>query len=134
MVFQWDENEDPFLGLLKEELNEEPTPLLNQAEGYRVRQKTPDLKPGAETSTRRTSKTVESEVPPVVETQIREEPEDKPPPSDLPTTRAAVADKTVLVEIDGKKWEISIELSNDPAISDWLTVSDEPLGWQRQTG
>ncbi|MYB94501.1 ATP-binding protein [Candidatus Poribacteria bacterium] len=124
--FQWDENEEPFLELLKEELNEEPTPLLNQAEGYRVRQKTPDLKPGAETSTRRTSKAVENEVPPVVETQIREEPEDKPPPSDLPTTRAAVADKTVLVEIDDKKWEISIELSNDPAISDWLTISDEP--------
>lgn len=124
--FQWDENEELFLEFLKKELNADPTPILSQAEGYRVRQKTPDLKPGAEVSTRRTSKAVENEVPPVVETQIREEPEDKPPPSDLPTTRAAVADKTVLVEIDGKKWEISIELSNDPAISDWLTVSDEP--------
>ena len=38
--------------------------MLDQAEGYRVRQKTPDLKPGAETSTRRTSKTVENDVPP----------------------------------------------------------------------
>ena len=45
---------------------------------------------------------------------------------DLPTTEATVANKTVPVEIDGKKWEISIELSNDPAIGDWLTVSDEP--------
>ena len=124
--FQWDENEEPFLELLKEELDKEPTPLLNQAEGYRVRQKTPDLKPGAETSTRRTAKTVENEVPPVVETQIREDPENEPPPPDLPTTAMPVADKNVLVEIDGKKWEISIELSNDPAISDWLTVSDEP--------
>ena len=124
--FQWDENEEPFLELLKEELDSEPIPLLSQAEGYRVRQKTPDLKPGAETSTQRTSKTVENEVPPVVETQIHETPEDKPPPSDLPITEMPVADKTVLVEIDGRKWEISIELSNDPAISDWLTASDEP--------
>ena len=124
--FQWDENEEPFLELLKEELDKEPTPLLNQAEGYRVRQKTPDLKPGAETSTRRTSKTVENEVPPVVEGQLHENPENEPPPSDLPTTEATVANKTVSVEIDGKKWEISIELSNDPAIGDWLTVSDEP--------
>ena len=38
--FQWDENEEPFLELLKEELNADPIPLLNQAEGYRVRQKT----------------------------------------------------------------------------------------------
>ena len=124
--FQWDENEEPFLELLKEELDEEPTPLLNQAEGYRVRQKTPDLKPGAQTSTRRTSKTVENKVPPVVEAQLYEYPENKPPPPDLPTAEIPVADKTVPVEIDGKKWEISIELSNDPAIGDWLTVSDEP--------
>ena len=124
--FQWDENEEPFLELLKEVLDEDPIPLLNQAEGHRVRQKTPDLKPGAETSTRRTSKTVENEVPPVVEGQLREDPENEPPPSDLPTTEATVANKTVSVEIDGKKWEISIELSNDPAIGDWLTVSDEP--------
>ena len=124
--FQWDENEEPFLELLKEELDEEPTPLLDQAEGYRVRQKTPDLKPGAQTSTRRTSKTVENEVPPVVEAQIHANPENEPPPPDLPTTEIPVANKTVLVEIDGKKWEISIELSNDPAIGDWLTVSDEP--------
>ena len=124
--FQWDENEEPFLELLKEELDAEPIPLLNQAEGYRVRQKTPDLKPGAVTSTQRTSKTVENEVPPVVETQIHENPENEPPPSDLPTTTMPVANKTVSVEIDEKKWDISIELSNDPAIGDWLTVSDEP--------
>lgn len=124
--FQWDENEEPFLELLKEGLDAEPIPLLNQAEGYRVRQKTPDLKPGAVTSTQRISKTVENEVPPVVETQIHENPENEPPPSDLPTTTMPVANKTVSVEIDGKKWDISIELSNDPAIGDWLTVSDGP--------
>ena len=78
--FQWDENEEPFLELLKEKLDTDPIPLLRQAEGHRVRQKTPDLKPGAETSTRRTSKTVENEVPPVVEAQLHENPENEPPP------------------------------------------------------
>ena len=124
--FQWDENEEPFLELLKEELDKEPTPLLNQAEGHRVRQKTPDLKPGAETSTRHTSKTVENEVPPVVEAQLREIPENEPPPPDLPTTEMPVADKTVPVEINGKIWEISIELVNDQAVGDWISVSDDP--------
>lgn len=124
--FQWDENEEPFLELLKEELNADPVPLLSQAEGYRVRQKTKSLKPGAETSTSRTSKTVEEEVPPVVETQLLEGPESAPPPSNLPTTEGLVANKTVSIEIDGKTWEISIELSNDPAIGEWLSVSDEP--------
>ena len=124
--FQWDENEEPFLGLLKEELDSDPMPLLSQAEGHRVRQKTPDLKPGAETSTRRTSKTVEYEVPPVIEAQLYEKPENEPPPSDLPTAAIPIADKTVLVEIDGKKWEISIELANNEAVGDWISVSDDP--------
>ena len=124
--FQWDENEEPFLELLKEELNAEPMPLLSQAEGYRVRQKTPDLKPGAETSTRRTSKTVENEVPPIVEAQLHEDPENEPPPSDLPSTETPIADKTVSVEINGKIWKISIELMNDQAVGDWISVSDDP--------
>lgn len=124
--FQWDENEEPFLELLKEKLNADPIPLLSQAEGYRVRQKTKSLKPGAQTSTSRTSKAVEKEVPPVVETQLIEGPENAPPPLDLPATEGLVANKVVSLDIDGSTWEISIELSNDPAFGDWLSVSDEP--------
>ncbi len=33
--FRWEENEDTFLELLKEEINHAPLPLLDQAEGYR---------------------------------------------------------------------------------------------------
>lgn len=124
--FQWDENEEVFLALLKEELDTEPIPLLDQAEGYRVKAKTKDLKKGAETSTKRTSKTVKNEVPPVVEEQIIEGPEDAPLPLDLPTENVLVANRTVSVDIDDKLWRISIELSNDPAVGDWLHVSDEP--------
>lgn len=124
--FQWDENEVPFLELLKEELDKEPIPLLNQAEGHRVRSRNQDLRIGAETSTERTSKTVENKVPPVIEEQLIEDPEDAPPP-DLPTERVPVAKRIVSIEIDGKTWEISIELSNDPAVGDWLSFSD--LRW-----
>lgn len=124
--FQWDENEEPFLELLQEELDREPVALLNQAEGYRVRSNTQDLKKSAETSTQRTSKTVKKEVPPVVEKQLKEGTEDALPPQDLPKTRVSVAHQSVSVEIDGKSWEISMELSNDPAVGDWLDFSDEP--------
>ena len=124
--FQWDENEEPFLELLKDELDSDPVPLLSQADGYRAKSKTKDLKKGAEASTQRTSKTVEKEVPPVVEEQIIEGPEETPLPSDLPPTDVPVANKTVSVEIDYKKWEISIELSNDSGVGDWISVSDEP--------
>ena len=83
--FQWDENEETFLEFLREELDKEPLPLLDQAEGYRVRSKTKDLRKGAETSTLRTAKTIENEVPPVVEEQIIEGTEDVPLPLDLST-------------------------------------------------
>ena len=86
MVFSGTKTKSRFLELLKEELDADPIPLLNQAEGYRVRQKTPDLKPGAKTSTQRTSKIVENEVPPVIEAQRREEPENEATSMpDLPT-------------------------------------------------
>ena len=124
--FQWDENEGTFLELLKDELDKEPIALLSQAEGYRVRSKTQDLKKGAETSTHRTSKTVKKNVPPVVEGQLKEGTENTPLPHNLPKAKASVAKQTVPVEIDGKLWEISIELSNDSSVGDWLNVSDDP--------
>ena len=123
--FQWDENEETFLEFLREELDKEPLPLLDQAEGYRVRSKTKDLRKGAETSTLRTAKTIENEVPPVVEEQIIEGTEDVPLPLDLSTEDVLVANRTVSVEIDNELWKISIELSNDPAVGDWLHVSDD---------
>src|SRR5207302_10654532 len=35
--FRWDENEQPFLDILREHLDDDDLPLLRQAEGYRVR-------------------------------------------------------------------------------------------------
>ena len=124
--FQWDENEESFLDLLKEELNADPILLLSQAEGYRVQSRTKDLKKGAKTSTQRTSKTVEEEVPPVVEEPLIKVAEEASPPSDLPSTKESVANRTVSVEIDNEPWEIAIELSNDPAVGDWLSIGDAP--------
>ena len=39
--FRWDENEQPFLELLREHLDCEDLPLLKQAEGYRVASRAP---------------------------------------------------------------------------------------------
>ena len=122
--FQWDENEEPFLDLLNDELDADPIPLLSQGRHYLARSKTQNLRKGAETSTRRTAKTLKEEVPPVVERQLIEGPENSPPLSDLPSTKELVANQTVSVEIDDELWEVSIELSNDPAVGDWLDVSD----------
>ena len=123
--FQWDENEDVFLEFLKDELNKDPIPLLFQAEGHRVRPKRKDLQKGAKTSTQRVSQTVKNELPPVVEEQLIQVPEDNPLPSDLPTEKKLVANRSVSVEIDNETWKISIELSDNIAVGDWLHISEE---------
>jgi hypothetical protein len=125
--FQWDENEEPFLELLKDELDTAPLPLLSQGRSYLARSKTRDLKKGAEISTLRTSKIVKEEVPPVIERLLIECPEDVPPPSDLPSTKEIVTNQTVSFEIYDQIWEFSIELTNDSVISDWLSISDDLL-------
>ena len=122
---QWNENEELFLDLLKKELDADPTPLLSQGRGYRAKSKTRNLKKGAETATRRAAKIIKDEVPPVVERQLSEGPEDAMPPSDLPFAKELVANRTISVEIYSETWEITIELSNDPAIGEWLSISDE---------
>ena len=123
--FQWDENEEPFLELLQEKLEEVPTPLLSQGRNFLARSKTQDLEKGAKISTQRTSKIVKTEVPPVIERQLVEGPEKVPPPSDLPSIKELAANQTISVEINNQTWEISMELSNDPAIRDWLFSSEE---------
>lgn len=125
--FQWDENEEPFLELLETELDAAPVPLLSQGRGYLARSRTRDLKKGAVTSTLRTSKIVKREIPPVIERQLIEGPEDTPPSSDLPSTKELVTNQTVSIEIYDQIWEISMELINDPVIKDWLSISDDSL-------
>jgi hypothetical protein len=34
--------------------------------------------------------------------------------------------REIIVELHGITWQILLELSSDPAVSDWLTVSDKP--------
>lgn len=122
--FQWDESEQAFLELLKEHLDSNPMPLLKQAENYRALQQTKDLKSGAQISTQRVARTVQENAPRIIEKQIVEEPEQNPPPVDLPNIDEPVANRKIKIEVFGDTWEITIELSNDPAIGDWVSFSE----------
>jgi len=126
--FRWDENEDPFLDLLKDHLNSKPMPLLDQAEEYRVRLKAKDLRPAAETAAENTADAIEKNVPPVFAGQMDAKPESGAPPSTLPHSKSLASTRVMDVEMKDEKWRIVLELTNDPAISDWLTVSDKPQG------
>ena len=123
--FQWDENEQPFLELLKEELNSGDMALLQQAREHRVQRQLRDYHGGAEAATARTAQTIHDHVPPVIDELSRSESPDEEPPTALEETTAIPSRRSIDVEINNKKWRIIIELTCDQAIGDWLSISEQ---------
>lgn len=123
---RWEEHEEIVLDMLKEELNRQPLPLLRQAQGYRSRTRTEDLRPGAEAAVQNTAETVEREVPSVVDHQLEAEPVQVEPDSAL--APASSASKRVIdLELRNSRWRIELELTNDPAVGDWVSVYDQSV-------
>lgn len=122
--FRWEEHEEVFLEFLAEHLDGEPLPLLAQAEGHRVRPSRSSLQAGARTATERTAGVIERDVPAVLEREIEAGPESAPPPEQLPAAESLATERTIDVELRGQPWRIIIELTTDPAIGDWVSLSD----------
>ena len=122
--FRWEEYEDVFLSLLKEFLNDEPLPLLLQAEGFRARPKTSMIKQAAENAVNETAEAVASKGAEAVETASLEASISEQPLEKTQCSAHLLASKVVKeVEWRSKKWYITIDLTDDPGISDWLTLS-----------
>ena len=124
--FRWEEHEEIFLEFLEEHLNSRPLPLLTQAEEYRVRPSRRSLQAGAKTAAERTAGVIERDVPAVLEREIDEGPEKSPPPAKLPAADPIASERVIDVDLRGQPWRITIELTVDPAIGDWVSVSDRP--------
>lgn len=120
--FQWDENEQPFLEFLREEITTDAMPLLQQAREYRVERSTRDYRRGAQRATRRTSDTIREHVPPVM-SDLQGSSDAPDPIEDLPEVET-VSHRIIDVELHGQPWRIALELSTDPAVGDWLEISD----------
>jgi hypothetical protein len=122
--FRWQENEDVFLEFLAEHLDAEPLPLLAQAEGHRVRPTRKSLQAGARAAVDRTAGVIERDVPQVLEREIDAGPDPTPPPANLPVTELLASERTIDVELRGQSWRIILELTTDPAVGDWISISD----------
>src|ERR1039458_4033466 len=123
--FQWDDHEQPFLELLYEELENEAMPLLSQAEGYRARVAQRELKVEAEKATARVAETLQKEAPRVLEQQSAAQPFLERLP-ELVAPDQSASSRVIEVDHRGAKWRITIELAMDPAVEDWLTITDTP--------
>lgn len=122
--FRWDENEQPFLELLREHLDSEELPLLKQAEGYRVRATRAQLVTTAKLAVNNTAQAMAARLPDVLPVVASAEPVDTPVEEAPHTSTLAV--RNFDISFRDKIWSISVELIDDPSESQWLTVSDTP--------
>jgi hypothetical protein len=123
--FQWEEHEEIVLEALKYDLDDQPLPLLSQAEGHRSRVRPDDLRSGAEIAVDHTAEVIEHEAAQVLERQLVEKPESAPTPAELPPVPLA-SRRTIEVELEGGRWQIDLELSTDPGVGEWVYLSDQP--------
>jgi len=120
--FRWDENEEPFLELLKEHLDSDELPLLRQCENYRSLASKKDRTQAATKALDRTGDVIADTVPEVLPAVA-----DQPP---VETQSAPLAPQPTLAvrelrfDFRGEPWLVRIELSDDPGEGDWLSISD----------
>lgn len=123
--FRWDENEQPFLELLREELDTDELPLLRQADLYRVQAARNELADTAQKAITRAVEAMRATLPEALPSVASEQPFEtteiplEPEPSTL-------ASRELPINFRDQKWLLRIELTSDPAQGDWLVVSDQP--------
>jgi len=123
--FRWDENEQPFLDLLKEHLDDSEMPLLRQADNYRALAARADRERAAKAAVGRTADILAEELPETIEAIADHAPAETQH-IELPLT-PTLASREVTLGFRGETWRIRIELSDDPAEGDWLSLSDVVL-------
>ena len=120
--FRWDENEQPFLDLLREHLDSEDLPLLKQAEGYRVRIARKRLEQNAKQAVDNTVQVIKEHLPAVLpaisDAPLVDTPDKEPP------HKGTLARRQFNIQFRDKDWKINIELTEDPAESQWLVFSN----------
>ncbi|MHB1418189.1 MAG: ATP-binding protein [Bacillota bacterium] len=122
--FRWDDNEQPFLELLREHIDSDDLPLLKQAEGYRVRVSGEQLIKAALQAVANATQAMEKTLPEILPIVAREEPVDTPREEAL--QKSTLAGRRFDILFRDKDWAIKVELTDDPAESQWLAVSDTP--------
>ena len=122
--FRWDQNEKPFLELLREHLDDGDLPILRQGGGYRVRAQPSKVKKTAAVAVKKASAAIARHLPNVLPTLAAGKPIDTPSGDIVSTARLAA--RRFDIRFREFKWSILVEITNDPAESQWLTFTDTP--------
>jgi hypothetical protein len=122
---QWEDWEEDILTWVKDRLDEDPLPLLDQATNYRARPiPNRDM---AQQATQDTSQAIAQHLPPIIDEQIRSEPDERPLPDELdelneqPTGSAQVELK---LDHAHRRWTITVELESEPSRDAWYELAE----------
>jgi hypothetical protein len=122
-AIQWDGHEEGLIGRLSKELNRPPVNLLDQAEGYRVRPPRLDLHVTAEAVLDHVMGgrlVLATDMVRLAEPRIEIEPPERLETALRPFTR------DMELALPSGPCRIRVEAVTDPAVGDWLAVSDRP--------
>lgn len=122
--FRWEEHEDLFLELLREELERAPLNLLEQAEKHRTRATKGTFTASAEAAIVRVADTIQHQVPSVVERESSSPPQQTTLPPVCPADQFVVSSRLVRFSVEDKQWEVTIRTSIEPAQPDWLRIAE----------
>lgn len=122
--FRWEEYEELFLDLLRDELEKPPLNLLDQAEGHRAKTSRKSIEARAKTATDNVADVVKSDVQPVLEKEVSEPAQPVPLPPTVPKSDLQASERTVRIEDGRQTWEVTIQTTVDPAIGEWLRLGE----------
>lgn len=120
--FRWDENEQPFLELLREHLDNEELPLLRQAEGYRTRAARSQLVAAAQIAVINATNAMEARLPGVLATVANAATVETS--ANVVPEQPKLASRRFDIRFRERDWSIQVEITNDPGEIQWLVVSD----------
>ena len=122
--FRWDENEQPFLELLRDRLNEGEMPLLRQADDYRVLHARKEREAAARQAVLKTTEAMERALPEVLPRVAAQPPAETR--IDPLSPQRTIAKRELQIRFRDRDWTVRVELSMDPAEGQWLSMSDQP--------
>lgn len=123
--FRWEEHEELFLERLKEQLEQEPLNLLEQAEGYRAKQSKKSVQATAQKATDHVAEAVEHELASILESEAENPATPTPLPPEVPKSTLEASTRTVVITAGSQQWEVTIRTTVDPAVGPWLRLGEQ---------
>lgn len=126
--FKWNELEHDVLERLRAVLEEEPLNLLRQAEQHRTRQTRATVRPAAQRATEVVTTDLKKAAGEVLSAApAAPELEHVVPPTSTHLDPDPVSERSVEILVDDKRWHVTLRMTLDPNVKEWLRFSDEKV-------